>query len=640
MKDFLKYTLATVTGLVLTGVVFFIFGIVALLGMTFSEPAATQVTPHSVMMLQLKGSLTERSQEDPLAFLLGDTYQGYGLNDVLAAIRKAKEHPDIEGIYIQAGYLNAGFASLEEIRNALLDFKESGKSIVTYADTYTQGLYYLSSVADKVLLNPKGMIEWKGLAASPVFYKELLEKVGVEMQVFKVGTYKSAVEPYIATEMSDANREQVSMYIHSIWQHMVKQVAEARQQTPQRLNEAADEMLMFQPAEKCLTYGLADALVYKDEVEDLLKQQCGLNEDDEVNYLSLEAMKHLQNAQPKDKSGQIVAVYYASGQIVDYAVESPLTAGNEPMIVANKVIADLKKLQKNDDVKAVVLRINSPGGSAYASESPLTAGNEPMIVANKVIADLKKLQKNDDVKAVVLRINSPGGSAYASEQIWHAVSQLKREKPVIVSMGDYAASGGYYMACNADTIVAQPTTLTGSIGIYGMFPNTQKLTEKLGVHFDGVKTNRYADFGSFGRGLNEGEKGLMQRYVNEGYDLFLTRCANGRLMTKEAVDKVAQGRVWTGADALERGLVDVLGGLDTAIGIAARKAQVESYTLQAFPKQSGFLEALLEMSPTVYLQRMYLGGQAAELYSTLQQINHWDCYDPIQAIVPYDLSIH
>ena len=593
MKDFLKYTLATVTGLVLTGVVFFIFGIVALLGMTFSEPAATQVTPHSVMMLQLKGSLTERSQEDPLAFLLGDTYQGYGLNDVLAAIRKAKEHPDIEGIYIQAGYLNAGFASLEEIRNALLDFKESGKSIVTYADTYTQGLYYLSSVADKVLLNPKGMIEWKGLAASPVFYKELLEKVGVEMQVFKVGTYKSAVEPYIATEMSDANREQVSMYIHSIWQHMVKQVAEARQQTPQRLNEAADEMLMFQPAEKCLTYGLADALVYKDEVEDLLKQQCGLSEDDEVNYLSLEAMKHLQNAQPKDKSGQIVAVYYASGQIVDYAVETPLTAGNEPMIVANKVIADLKKLQKNDDVKAVVLRINSPGGSAYASE-----------------------------------------------QIWHAVSQLKREKPVIVSMGDYAASGGYYMACNADTIVAQPTTLTGSIGIYGMFPNTQKLTEKLGVHFDGVKTNRYADFGSFGRGLNEGEKGLMQRYVNEGYDLFLTRCANGRLMTKEAVDKVAQGRVWTGADALERGLVDVLGGLDTAIGIAARKAQVESYTLQAFPKQSGFLEALFEMNPTVYLQRMYLGGQAAELYSTLQQINHWDCYDPIQAIVPYDLSIH
>ena len=593
MKDFLKYTLATVTGLVLTGVVFFIFGIVALLGMTFSEPAATQVTPHSVMMLQLKGSLTERSQEDPLAFLLGDTYQGYGLNDVLAAIRKAKEHPDIEGIYIQAGYLNAGFASLEEIRNALLDFKESGKSIVTYADTYTQGLYYLSSVADKVLLNPKGMIEWKGLAASPVFYKELLEKVGVEMQVFKVGTYKSAVEPYIATEMSDANREQVSMYIHSIWQHMVKQVAEARQQTPQRLNEAADEMLMFQPAEKCLTYGLADALVYKDEVEDLLKQQCGLSEDDEVNYLSLEAMKHLQNAQPKDKSGQIVAVYYASGQIVDYAVETPLTAGNEPMIVANKVIADLKKLQKNDDVKAVVLRINSPGGSAYASE-----------------------------------------------QIWHAVSQLKREKPVIVSMGDYAASGGYYMACNADTIVAQPTTLTGSIGIYGMFPNTQKLTEKLGVHFDGVKTNRYADFGSFGRGLNEGEKGLMQRYVNEGYDLFLTRCANGRLMTKEAVDKVAQGRVWTGADALERGLVDVLGGLDTAIGIAARKAQVESYTLQAFPKQSGFLEALLEMNPTVYLQRMYLGGLAAELYSTLQQINHWDCYDPIQAIVPYDLSIH
>lgn len=591
MKDFLKYTLATVTGLVITGVIFFFIGILALLGMTFSEPSATQVSPHSVMVLQLKGTLSERSQEDPLAFLLGDTYQDYGLNDVLAAIRKAKEHKDIQGIYIQAGYLNAGFASLEEIRNALLDFKESGKYIVAYADTYTQGLYYLASVADKVLLNPKGMIEWKGLAASPVFYKELLEKVGVEMQVFKVGTYKSAVEPYIATEMSEANREQVSMYIRSIWNHLVQQVAEARHQTPQQLNEAADEMLMFQPAEKCLAYGLADTLIYKNDVEDFLKKQSGLEEDEDLHYLNLKAMMNLQKEQPKDKSGNIVAVYYASGQIVDYAVDSPL------------------------------------------------GGNEPLIVADKVIADLKKLQENDDVKAVVLRVNSPGGSAYASEQIWYAVSELKRVKPVIVSMGDYAASGGYYISCNADTIVAQPTTLTGSIGIYGMFPNTQKLTEKLGVHFDGVKTNRYADFGSLGRGMNEGEKGLMQMYVNQGYDLFLTRCANGRLMTKEAVDKVGQGRVWTGVHAQERGLVDVLGGLDTAINIAARKAEVENYTLQAFPKQSSFLETLLETSPGVYLQKHWLGGRAAELYGTLQQINHWDCYDPIQAIVPYDLSI-
>lgn len=592
MKDFLKFTLATVTGLIIAGVIFFIISILTLFGMAFSEPAATQVSPNSIMVLHLKGSLAERSQEDPLAFLLGDEYQAYGLNDILSSIRKAKEQEDIKGIYIQASYLNAGFASLEEIRNALTDFKESGKFIVAYADTYTQGLYYLSSVADKVLLNPKGMIEWKGLAASPVFYKDLLEKVGVEMQVFKVGTYKSAVEPYIATEMSDANREQINVYIQSIWNHILQKVAEARHQTPGQLNEAADQMLMFHPAEKCLEYGLADTLIYKNDVEDFLKQQSGLEEDDELHYLNLKAMNNLQKVQPKDKSGNIVAVYYASGQIVDYAVESPLAAGNEPVIQAGKVIADLKKLQENDDVKAVVLRVNSPGGSAYASE-----------------------------------------------QIWYAVSELKKEKPVIVSMGDYAASGGYYISCNADTIVAQPTTLTGSIGIYGMFPNTQKLTEKLGVNFDVVKTNRYADFGSMGRGMNDGEKGLMQMYVNQGYDLFLTRCANGRLMNKEAVDKVAQGRVWTGSNALELGLVDVLGGLDTAIGIAARKAEVESYTLQTFPKQSSFLETLLETSPSVYLQKHLLGGQAGELYQTLQQINHWNCYYPIQAVVPYDLTI-
>lgn len=592
MKDFLKFTLATITGIIISSVILFFLSIITLFSLSFSESAPTQVDKNSVMVLNLKGTLSERNQEDPLAFLIGDDYQSYGLNDILSSIRKAKDHENIQGIYIQAGYLQTGFASLEEIRQALLDFKKSGKFIVAYADTYTQGLYYLSSVADKILLNPKGMIEWKGLAAQPVFYKELLEKVGVEMQVFKVGTYKSAVEPYIATEMSSANREQINVYLHSIWNHILTGVADSRQIGIKQLNQAADQMLMFHPAETCVQYGLVDTLIYKNDVRSFLKGQMGLEEEDDLPTLGLKAMVNLQKNQPKDKSGNIIAVYYATGQIVD-----------------------------------------------FAAESPLLSSNEPVISANKVIQDLKKLEDNTDVKAVVLRVNSPGGSAYASEQIWYAVSELKKEKPVIVSMGDYAASGGYYISCNADTIVAQPTTLTGSIGIFGMFPNTKKLTDKLGINFDVVKTNTYADFGSMGRGMNDGEKSLMQMYVNQGYDLFLTRCANGRSMTKEAIDKVGQGRVWTGSNALELGLVDVLGGLDTAIDIAVRKAAVEGYTLVNYPKQSSVLSTLLETSPGTYLKGHLLSGKAGELYDTFQMLNHWDSYDPLQARLPFDLNI-
>lgn len=592
MKDFLKFTLATITGIIISSVILFFLSILVIFSMAVSESAPTQVNKNSVMMLNLKGSLTERNIEDPLSFILGDDYQSYGLNDILSSIRKAKEHEDIKGIYIQAGYLQTGFASLEEIRQALLDFKQSGKFIIAYADTYTQGLYYLSSVADKILLNPKGMIEWKGLAAQPVFYKELLEKIGVEMQVFKVGTYKSAVEPYIATEMSDANREQIKVYLHSIWNHILNGVATSRNVSINQLNQAADQMLMFHPAEACVQYGLADTLIYKNDVRNFLKKQMELEEDDELPVLGLKAMINLQKNQPKDKSGNIIAVYYATGQIVD-----------------------------------------------FAAESPLLSNNEPVINANKVISDLKKLKDDEDVKAVVLRVNSPGGSAYASEQIWYAVSELKKEKPVIVSMGDYAASGGYYISCNADTIVAQPTTLTGSIGIFGMFPNTKKLTDKLGINFDVVKTNTYADFGSMGRGMNDGEKSLMQMYVNQGYYLFLTRCANGRLMTKEAIDKVGQGRVWTGSNALELGLVDMLGGLDTAVEVAVRKAAVESYTLVSYPKQSSILGTLLETNPSTYLKGHLLTGKTGELYDTFMMLNHWDRYDPLQARIPFDLNI-
>lgn len=545
MKDFLKFTLATITGIIVSSVILFFLSILVLFSMASTTESETIVKKNSIMMLDLQGTLYERNPEDPLSLLFSDDYIVYGLDDILSSIKKAKENENIKGIYIQANYLTCGYSSLEEIRDALQDFKESGKFIVAYADTYTQGLYYLSSVADKVLLNPKGMIEWKGLAASPIFYKDLLDKIGVEMQIFKVGTYKSAVEPFIATEMSPANREQITVYLNSIWEQITKDVAASRNISVDELNAAADRMMLFQPAEESVKCGLADTLIYKNDVRNYLKHMAGIDEDDDLPVLGLEAMTNVKKNVPKDKSGNIVAVYYASGEIID-----------------------------------------------YETTSPLASGTEPMIVASEVIKDLRKLKDDKNVKAVVLRVNSPGGSAYGSEQIWYAVSELKKEKPVIVSMGDYAASGGYYISCNADTIVAEPTTLTGSIGIFGMFPNVKGLTDKIGLKFDVVKTNQYADFGALGRPMNDGEKSLMQMYVNQGYDLFLTRCSDGRDINKEDLDKIAQGRVWTGSTAKELGLVDELGGLDKALEIAINKAGIESgYTVMSYPAPKGFSKA-------------------------------------------------
>ena len=593
MKDFLKFTLATLTGLLISGVVLFFFSILMLSSIALSDTAETAVKENSVFELNLQGALGERTHEDPLAFLLGNDFQTYGLNDIISSIRKAKDNEHIKGIYINAGIFNAGNASIEEIRNELIQFKDSGKFIIAYADTYTQGLYYLSSVADKILLNPKGMVEWKGLASTPMFYKDLLEKVGIEMQVFKVGTYKSAVEPYISTEMSDANREQIQAYLSSVWGHILKGVSESRKISMEKLNEAADEMMMFHPAEKCVEYGLVDTLIYRNDVKNYLKEYAGLEEDDTQPMLGLKAMNNVKKIQPKDKSGNIIAVYYATGEIVDLSIGSPLSSNDEPVINGQKVIKDLKRLKENDDIKAVVLRVNSPGGSAYASE-----------------------------------------------QIWHAVTELKRKKPVIVSMGDYAASGGYYISCNADTIVAQPTTLTGSIGIFGMFPNASKLTDKIGLDFDVVKTNQYADFGSMNRPMSSGEKNLMQMFVNQGYDLFLTRCSNGRAMSKEAIDKIAQGRIWTGSTALELGLVDVLGGLDTALDIAIEKAGVGSYTLMSYPKQDSFLETLMNSSLSGSLKAQLLKGKLGSYYHTFQMLENIDRCDRIQARMPFELNIH
>lgn len=519
---------------------------------------------------------------------MGDDNATYGLDDILSSIKKAKENEDIKGIYIQTNWLGAGFASLEEIRNALKDFKESGKFIVAYGDSYSQGLYYLSSVADKVLLNPQGIVEWKGLAAAPIFFKDLLAKIGVEMQVFKVGTYKSAVEPYISTEMSPANREQINAYLSSIWGRVTSDVSASRKLSVDSLNALADRMLAFYPAEESVKSGLADTLIYKADVRNYLKTLIGIDKDDRMTVLGLKDMVNVKKNVPKDKSGNVIAVYYAYGEI--------------------------------------------DGGNSSST-------NGEGIDSKKVIRDLRKLQEDEDVKAVVLRVNSPGGSTYGSEQIWYAVSELKKEKPVIVSMGNYAASGGYYISCNADTIVAEPTTLTGSIGIFGMFPNAKGLTEKLGVNFDVVKTNKYSDFGMLTRPMNDGEKGLVQIYVNNGYDLFLTRRSEGRGISKEELDKIAQGRVWTGSTAKELGLVDELGGLDKALDIAVAKAGVDAYTVMNYPKKESFFESLMNTNPGNYVKARMLKGTIGEVYQQFSTLENFNKCDRIQACVPFELNI-
>ena len=587
MKDFFKFTLATITGIILTSIVMFVISIIVVFSMLSSTETETVVKKNSIMMLDLNGSLVERTSDNIFKELFDKEDSTYGLDDILASIKKAKENDDIKGIYIQATSLNANFASLQEIRDALNDFKKSGKFIVAYSDNYTQGMYYLSSVANKVLLNPKGAIEWRGLASQPLFLKGLLEKLGIEMQVFRVGTYKAAVERFSATEMSPANREQVTAYITSIWNEIITDVAASRKISVDSLNNYANRMLMFYPAEQIVKSGMADTLIYKNDVRDYLKQLVEIDKDDDLAVLGLDEMINVKKNTPKDKSGNIIAVYYAFGEI--------------------------------------------DGGSSSTDEDG--------IISNEVIKDLRKLKEDKDVKAVVLRVNSPGGSAFGSEQIWEAVCQLKKEKPVIVSMGDYAASGGYYISCAADTIVAEPTTLTGSIGIFGLIPNAKGLTDKLGLSFDVVKTHKFADFGNIMRGMNTDEQTLLQMYINQGYDLFVSRCAEGRKMSKNEIEKIAEGRVWTGETAKKIGLVDMLGGIDKALEIAVKKAKVEGYTVVGYPDRKNVLQELLNSKPGNYIESRMLKSQLGDYYNGFSMLKNLEKADFMQARVPFELNI-
>lgn len=585
MKDFIKFTLASLIGVILAGIILTVLGIISMVGFIASSDSETIVKENSILVIDFNGSLNERSVNNPLDQLMGNALTSYGLDDVLSSIRKAKDNENIEGIYFHPTDLTTSYASLEEIRKALVDFKESGKWIIAYGDQYTQSMYYLASIADKIIINPQGIISWHGLASQNIFYKDLLSKIGVEMQIFKVGTYKSAVEPFIATEMSEANREQVTAFLQSTWGQLVSDIATSRQLSTDKLNELADQLMDLKTAEEYVACGLADTLMYQDEVLDYLKDMMDCDEDQSLNTLSLEDMKNVKRNIPLDKSGNIIAVYYAFGEI---------------------------------------------DGNLSASEG---------INSNKVIKDLRKLREDETIKAVVLRVNSPGGSAYGSEQIWNEVVKLKAEKPVVVSMGDYAASGGYYISCAADCIVANPTTLTGSIGIFGMVPNLEGLlTKKLGLHFDIVKTNKMADMGNISRPFNATEREAMQTMVNNGYKLFVKRCADGRNMTTEAIEKIAEGRVWTGSTAKELGLVDELGGLDKAMEIAAQKAGLDAYSTINYPKEASIFSALMDTSKEDYIEGR-MSESLGEYYDYFKMMEGLKEADRIQARMPFHIQI-
>ena len=589
MKDFLKYTLASIVGLLACTIIVSIISIIAVVGIAASSETATVVNENSIFKLNLKGEVTERMIDNPFAALMNEEQTALGLNDILTSIQKAADNEFIKGIYLEAGGIVADPACTDEIRNALLRFKETGKFVVAYGGSYTESDYYICSVADKVILNPQGMVDWHGVASQTIYFKDLLAQLGIEMEVFKVGTYKSAVEPYTSTKMSEENREQITAYTSSIWNNMVKGVSESRGITPEKLNECADRYMAFASPEETLAEGLVDTLLYMDETKDYLKQLMNIDEDESLHVLSLNEVKNIQKNVPLDKSGNIIAMYYAEGQIVD----APSTGMN----------------------------------------------TTPEIVGEKMCTDLRKLRDDETVKAVVLRVNSPGGSAFASEQIWNEVVKLKEKKPVIVSMGGYAASGGYYISCAADTIIAQPSTLTGSIGIFGMFPNPHKLiTDKLKLNVETVKSNKHADFGSMARPFSADERTIMQGYINRGYALFTKRCADGRQMSIADIEAIAQGRVWTGEMAKELGLVDMLGDIELAKTIAAEKAGIESYTLISYPKEAGAFDMFLNQAKESYIETR-IAKVAGQFEHELNLIYNLEQMSSLQARMPFEVHL-
>lgn len=519
-----------------------IVGVFVVIGLSASMEEEEKTKSNSLLEINLSENIVDRSSEFSFDFGdLSDEPKSLGLDDILKSIDKAKYDNNIKGIYLNIDIVNSNMASLEEVRDKLQDFKDStDKFILSYSEVYSQKAFYISSVADKIYLHPEGYLEFKGLNYEGMFFKEALEKLEIEPQIIRHGKFKSAVEPFILDKMSDSNREQVKRFIGSIWEDVKEDIADGRNLSDDELNNIAENLLV-QSAKDAVDYKLADALQYQDQVDDSLRKRLNLESDKKIEKISLRQYIDVGVSTKKKFSKDKIAVIYAQGSI------------------------------------------NSGEGDNE------TIGSETTSKA------IRKARKNDKIKAIVLRVNSPGGSALASETILREMELAKEVKPVVVSMGDVAASGGYYIACKADTIVANPTTITGSIGVFGVLMNLEKMMKnKLGITTDRVKTNQFADLASPTRALNESERAIIQNQVEMIYDKFITHVAEGRNMTKEEVDSIGQGRVWTGKDAIELGLVDVLGGMEDAIAIAADMASLDSYRITKLPIEKNPFEKIIE----------------------------------------------
>ncbi len=596
MKQFFKFVLATIVGFLVAGGIILAVGFLIVAGLLSSgNDKSVEVDANSVLHISFNYPISERTPNNPLSelsFLGIDGEKSIGLNDILASIKKAKSDDNIKGIFLDESNVTPSQATSEEIRNALLDFKKSGKFIVAYSEIYTQSFYYLASAADKVYINPKGIFDFHGFSQQITFLKGALDKLGIEAQIIKVGTYKSAVEPYFLTKMSDPNRLQVTSYLGSLYGHFLSEISLSRKVNKDSLFNYANELKVRLP-EDALRYKLVDGLKYKDEIQEDLKQRTGAESEKDLktvelaDYAKNEVQKNDDDDNDKKGSKNRIAIVYASGEI--------------------------------------------NGGE----------GDDNSIGSENISKALRKVRLDKKVKAVVLRVNSPGGSSLASDVIWREVMLTKKVKPVIVSMGDYAASGGYYISCAADSIFAEPNTITGSIGIFAILPNMQKLfTDKLGITFDGVKTGKYADLGNISRPLSPEERAILQNQVNHGYDDFTKAVANGRHKTQAYIDRIGQGRVWTGEQAVKIGLVDRLGNISDAIRSAANKAGVKNYKLVAYPDQKSIFNKFGQ-SLTAEMKMHVLQSELGDNFKYYEQVKGaTQMMRTPQTRLPYDIVIN
>lgn len=591
MKEFFKFTLATITGIIVTSIIGFFLLMMVIGAIIASTEKTVVVENQSMLVIKLDNQIVDRAPNDPFSDLnipgFGSSKK-VGLDHILSSIEKAVDDDRIKCIYLDLSMVSGGMAAVEEIRNALIAFKDSTeKPIYAYGEMIDQKAYYLATVADKIVLNPQGIIDFRGLGGEITFYKNALEKLGVEMQIVRHGKFKAAVEPYMLEKMSDENREQTMVYLNSMWNQMLKGISEKRNIPVEKLNELADDVLTFRRGEKALEAGLVDALMYKDEVLDDLREITGIAQGKGIpvigvtNYAKAPARKGKKSTFSRDK----IAVIYASGEI---------------------------------------------GISMMGSEG---------IDGEKLSREIRKVRQDSSFKAIVLRIDSPGGSAYDSEVIWREVKLAADTKPVVVSMGNVAASGGYYIACAADKIIAQPNTITGSIGVFGTIPNAgELLNKKLGITTDVVKTNKHSDMPSLTRKMTDFERDLMQEFVENVYDVFLDRVANGRDMTKEAIDEIGQGRVWTGENALEIGLVDELGGLNRAIELAAELSGLDNFRTVDLPALTDPFQELLKGGSDNVRARILRNtlGESVKYYELVERAGKMN---GVYALLPYSIDI-